>query len=164
MENAMRVEQLMTRNIHTCGPDDSLNRATQVMWEHDCGCVPVVDSERQLIGIVTDRDVAMAAYTQGRSIAHIRVGDIMAKRMHTCGQDEDISVAQDRMRKYQLRRLPITDATGYLVGLISLNDLALEASREGGPGRHPLRSAEVGETLAEVSKHRGADQLVVAAE
>jgi CBS-domain-containing membrane protein len=159
----MRIEQIMTRNIHTCTENDTLNRATQLMWEHDCGCVPVVDSDKKLLGMVTDRDVAMAAYIQGKRISDIRVGDIMSKRVHTCGQDEDTAVAQARMREHQLRRLPVTDSTGYLVGLLSLNDLALEALRER-PGRHALRLSEVAETLAKVCKPRGSDQLVAAAE
>jgi CBS domain-containing protein len=160
----MRVEQVMTRNIHTCGEDDTLNRATQLMWEHDCGCIPVVDPEKKLLGIITDRDIAMAAYIQGKRISEIRVGDVMARRVHTCGQDEDTAVAQARMRQYQLRRLPVTDSTGYLIGLLSLNDLALEALRERGPVRNSLELSDVAETLANICKHRGADQLAVAAE
>ena len=128
----------------------------------------ITTDQRGMVGSMNHVAEALTGWTEveaaGRPLAEIRVGDVMAKHVHTCGQDEDITVAQKRMRKYQLRRLPITDATGYVVGLLSLNDLALEASRERGPGRHPLRAAEVAETLAEVSRHRGADQLVAAAE
>lgn len=160
----MQVEQIMTRNIRTCAESDTLNRATQLMWEHDCGCIPVVNSENKLVGIITDRDVAMAAYIQGKRIAEIRVGDVMAKHLRTCGQDEDASIAQARMRKHQLRRLPVTDSTGCLVGLLSLNDLALEAQRERRPGRNGPRLFDVAETLAQICRQRDVEAMSVAAE
>jgi CBS domain-containing protein len=161
----MRVEQLMSRNIHTCDAGEGLNRVAQLMWEHDCGCIPIVDADGRLIGVVTDRDVAMAAYTQGKPLAEIAVGDVMTKQVHTCHPEQDVSIAQRCMRDNQLRRLPITDSTGRLIGLLSLNDLALEASRERGPGLRPqVRAADIAETLAVISRHRGASQIVLAAE
>ena len=158
----MRVEQLMTRIVHSCGPDDTLNRAAHLMWEHDCGCTPVVDAENHLVGIVTDRDIAMAAYTQGKRFEEIRIGNVMSRKTHTCGQTETLAIAEGRMRENQVRRLPVTDATGFLVGLISMNDLALEAKREQG-ARHPsIKASDVAETLASICRHRGHDQLMAA--
>ena len=161
----MRVEQLMSRNIHTCDIEADLSRVAQLMWEHDCGCIPIVDADDTLIGVITDRDVAMAAYMQGKPLAQICAADVMAKPVHTCRPDEDVSVAQKRMRDHQLRRLPITDSNGSLIGVLSLNDLALEASRERGPGVRPqVRAVDIAETLAVISRHRGASQIVLAAE
>ena len=159
----MRVEQLMARIVHMCAPDQSLNDAAQLMWDHDLGCVPVVDPENKVVGMITDRDIAMAAYTQGRTLSAIKVGDVMSRRVHTCGPSEDIDVAQERMRSHQLRRLAVTDATGVLVGLISLNNLALEAAREQRLRRAPLRLDSVALTLAKISEHRGFDQIVASA-
>jgi len=65
----MKVEQIMTRIVHTCSENDTLNRAAQLMWENDCGCVPVIhggNGSGAVVGVVTDRDVCMGAYTQGR--------------------------------------------------------------------------------------------------
>src|SRR5690606_28351921 len=73
---AMQVRELMTRDVQVCGPRDDLNRAAQIMWDHDCGVVPVVDSERRPIGMVTDRDVCMAAYTQGKPLSAIRAEEV----------------------------------------------------------------------------------------
>lgn len=161
----MRVEQLMSRNIHTCDAEADLSRVAQLMWEHDCGCIPIVAAGDELIGVITDRDVAMAAYTQGRPLAQIRVREVMAKPVHTCRPEDDVSIAQKCMRDHQLRRLPITDSTGSLIGLLSLNDLALQASRERGPGLRPqVRAIDIAETLAVISRHRGASQIVIAAE
>ena len=158
----MRIEQLMTRVVHVCRPDQSLNDAAQLMWDHDLGCVPVVDPENKVIGMITDRDIAMAAYTQGRSLPAIQVEDVMSRRVRTCGPSEDIDVAQERMRNYQLRRLAVTDATGVLVGVISLNDLALEGAREHRLRRAPVRLESVAVTLARISEHRGFEQIVAA--
>ena len=69
----MKVEQVMNRNVKTCRSSDSLDRAAQLMWENDCGCVPIVDDEGRGVGMVTDRDVCMAAYTQGGPLTHLRV-------------------------------------------------------------------------------------------
>jgi CBS domain-containing protein len=161
----MRVEQLMSRNLYTCDAGDVLTRVAQLMWEHDCGCVPIVDADNKLVGVITDRDVAMAAYTQGKPLAEIRVGDVMTKQVQTCRPEDDVALAQKSMRDHQLRRLPVTDSTGSLLGLLSLNDLALQASRERGPGvRSQVRATDVAETLAVIAKRRGASQIVTAAE
>lgn len=158
----MRAEQLMTRIVHACGPDDRLNEAAQIMWERDLGCVPVVDSDRKVVGMLTDRDISMAAYTQGRLLSEIRVGDVMSRRIHVCGPDEELELVEERMRAFRVRRLPVTDGKGTLLGLISLNDLALEAAREANAGRAHIRFDGVGLTLATICQHRGAKPVVSA--
>ncbi|MCI0617634.1 CBS domain-containing protein, partial [bacterium] len=67
----MKVEQLMTGNVHVCHPQDTLSTAAEKMWTYDIGCLPVMDDSEQPIGMITDRDICMAAYTQGRSLAEI---------------------------------------------------------------------------------------------
>lgn len=158
----MRVEQIMSREVASCLAEDTLNRAAQLMWEHDCGCVPVVGSDNTLIGILTDRDITMAAYTQGRPLTQLLVSDVMSRDVQRCSPDDALASVETRMRAAQVRRLPVVDAEGVLVGIVSLNDLALEASKERGT-RHPeLTPAEVARTLAEISKHRPGEALVVA--
>ena len=150
----MRVDELMIRHVYTCSPDDSLEQAARQMWDHDCGCVPVVDSENRVIGMITDRDIAMSAYLQGKVLAQIPVEAVMAKCVHSCRASESIESAQERMRNYQLRRLPVTDSLGFLIGMISINDLVLEAARSQATRRPQLRVVDVAETLARVSVHR----------
>jgi CBS-domain-containing membrane protein len=78
----MRVEQLMTRDVKVCRAEDTLSRAAQLMWEHDCGCVPVIgtNGDGRLVGIITDRDIAMAAYTQGWPQSAIPVSTAMENK------------------------------------------------------------------------------------
>lgn len=150
----MKIEQLMTRGVHTCQPQDSLNRPAQLMWECDVGCIPVVDGDNHVVGVITDRDIAMATYLQGRPPNAIALESVMAKKVHVCRSDEDVSIAEQRMQKHRVRRLPVTDAKGLLVGLISLNDIAIEAARKKGSRKPDVALDDVALTLAEVCQHR----------
>jgi CBS-domain-containing membrane protein len=151
----MLVENLMTREVRTCRAEDTLDAATRIFWEADCGCAPVVDCDGRVVGIVTDRDVAIAAYTQHRPLADIPVSVAMSRQVYSCGPQDTVASAEKVMRSAQVRRLPVVDAEGLLVGLISLNDIALEAARERSTRRQKeVSDAEVGETLASICAHR----------
>jgi len=126
----MKVDQVMTSDAVYCRAGESLARAAQLMWDRDCGCVPVVDHEKRVIGMVTDRDVCMAALHRGRPLHELVVSDAMATVPVTVGPEETVVVAQDVMRRARVRRLPVTDVTGKLVGVLSLHDLARAATTE----------------------------------
>ncbi len=143
----MIVERIMTRELACCGPNDTLERAAQLMWDHDCGILPVIDGGR-LVGVVTDRDACMAAYTKGQPLASIRTGDVMSRHVRTCRPDDELSTVEQRMRLYRVRRMPVVEGER-VVGMVSLNDLALAADR--GHGKHGFPSAEdVVHTLAAI--------------
>ena len=125
------------------------------MWERDCGCVPVVDRDNAVVGMLTDRDICMGAYTQGRSLHLIRVQDVMASPVVSCASDDDLATAEKLMRENRVRRLAVCDANGKLAGVISLSDIALEAERERLAGAARLiRSTEVAEILGAVCQPR----------
>ena len=100
----MKIENLMSRHVHTCTPADTLNAAANVMWEQDCGAVPVVDAAGRPVGLVTDRDVCMAAFFHGARLADLPVGEVMAKQLHTVRASAPIHDALELMRERQLRR------------------------------------------------------------
>lgn len=125
----MDVKRLMKHQVRTCRPDDVLNTAAQVMWEEACGSVPVVDADFRPVGFLTDRDICMAAYTQGRPLGEIRVETAMARSLVCCGSEDDLTRAAQLMRDNCLRRLPVVDDRGVLVGLLSLDDVACESKR-----------------------------------
>jgi CBS domain-containing protein len=125
----MRVGQLMSRPPITCGVDESLNSAARLMWEHDCGAIPVVDGDGKVVGIVTDRDVCMAAYTTGEKLHAIPVTTAMAKQVFCCRPDDALAAAEAVMSEQQIRRLPVVDAENRPLGMLSLNDLAQDAGR-----------------------------------
>ncbi len=161
----MKVEQLMTRAVKSCAETDSLNRAAQLMWEADCGCIPVISAngDGSLVGIVTDRDVAMAAYTQGKQLWAIPVSSAMSRDVIVCRADNGINQAEALMRDNRIRRLPVVDKNGRLVGILSLNDIAREARREAASGRRVEVAEEaVTETLAMICEPRGSREMSIA--
>jgi len=128
----MRVSNLMSRNVHACQAVDTLNRVAQILWEHDIGCVPILDNERRVIGIVTDRDVAMAAYTQGKPLGQIQVSTCMSRRVQSVREDDRIQIAASKMREHRVRRLAVVDEHGKLTGMLSLSDLSRRMWPRGG--------------------------------
>jgi CBS domain-containing protein len=152
----MRIDQLMTKEVATCGPDDALNQAARIMWERDCGFVPIVESaeSRRVVGVVTDRDTCMAAYTRGQPLPEIRVGDVMSTRIRTCKPADDLAAAEETMREAQVHRLPVVDDADQLLGVISLADISREAARQTGSKRQEVTPAEIGETVAKIRQPR----------
>ena len=152
----MRVEELMRKDARACGPDDSMNEAARIMWESDCGFVPVVEAgaPSRLVGVITDRDVCMAAYTRGRSLADMCVRDAMSSNVRTCAPADSLAAAEAEMRSAHVRRLPVVDAAGQLLGVLSLADLARGYARMRASGRKGLTAAELGEALAEICEPR----------
>jgi CBS-domain-containing membrane protein len=144
----MMVREMMSFPVRTCLLQDSLERAAQMLWEHDCGVLPVIDSEGHIGALITDRDICMAAYTRGQRLADLRVADSMSRSIVTCRSDEDVTVAAQLMVENCVRRLPIVDADGKLCGLLSLNDLAVGAAKNPALGREALR------VLGAVCSHR----------
>jgi CBS domain-containing protein len=125
----MKVEQIMNRSPKVCHPQDSLSRGAQIMWEEPCGAVPVVDDDRKPVGFLTDRDICMAAYTQGKPLNELRVEIAMARKVVSCTVEDDLGCAAGLMRQNRTRRLAVIDKDGASVGLLSLDDLACEAAR-----------------------------------
>jgi CBS domain-containing protein len=159
----MKVENVMKQPAQTCRAEDALNRAAQLMWEHDCGCVPIVQDDGCVVGMLTDRDICMAAYTRGAPLTALRVQDAMSGTICACHPQDTVADAERIMRANQVHRLPVIDAGGRLVGILSLNDLAQEAVREAAKRRRDVSLAEIGETLGIVCKPRRAAAIAAAA-
>src|ERR1039457_4424774 len=119
----MKGGDLMTKKVKACHQHDSLNRAAQLMWENDCGAVPVVDSDSKVIGMLTDRDICMAAYTQGVALVEASVGTVMSRNVCACNPSDNISAVAEQMRERQIRRLPVIDKAQRLVGILSISDI-----------------------------------------
>ena len=124
----MKIQDLMTAEVRTCRPSDTLSQAAQVMWESDLGCLPVVDEDARLIGMVTDRDLAMAAHFRGAPLWAVSVADAMAKTVYTCGPGDKLRQAARLMSQHQLRRLPVVDRDGRLIGMVGISSLAHAAT------------------------------------
>jgi CBS domain-containing protein len=138
------VADLMSRRVWTCHRDDTLERAAQLMWEHGCGVVPVVDDRGNVVGMVTDRDVCMAAYTQGLPLSRIPVHVAASHHVFAVRPDEAIAEACASMRQHRVRRLAVVDVGGNLVGILSLADIARHA--------WAVDREQVAEVLTDVSR------------
>jgi CBS domain-containing protein len=123
----MNVNELMSREPRSVRTVDRLDAVARVLWEQDCGVVPVVDAANVVVGVITDRDLCMASYTQGRPLTEIAVGSAMARSVKTCRADDPIGNALATMQQHQVHRLPVVDARGALVGVLSTNDVVRAA-------------------------------------
>ena len=157
----MKIAEIMRADVEVCAVGDNLAAAATRMWDADIGCLPVVDDAGHAIGMVTDRDVCMAALTRGEPLHNIPVAIAMSKEVRACPPDATLAQAEQIMRAGQIRRLPVVDAEGALVGIVSLADLArLAAPEDGASGRkkRDLSADEVTGTLAAICSTRGDGQ------
>jgi len=146
----MRIEQLMAKSPKSCQPGDTLSEAARMMSNHDCGCLPVTagDASRRVVGMITDRDICMAAQLHGKPLRKIRVAEAMTKDVRACNPGDALREAEAIMREAHVRRLPVVDEADQLLGLLSLTDLAREAARQHWWKRQDITEGEVGEVLA----------------
>lgn len=152
----MKVSDVMTRAVRSCSSNDDLQRCAQIMWDNDCGVVPVVDGDERVVGIVTDRDICMAAYTQGRPLWQIPVSSAMAKQVHGVHENDPLAVVEALMRRVHVRRLPVLDGEGRLKGILSVNDLARHAHPLVGHKSNGLSSDGIVQTLAAICESQRA--------
>jgi len=132
----MKVRDLMTKTVASCHSETNLAAAGALMWETDCGVLPVVDERRRVTGVLTDRDVCIALTTSDRMPSSMKVGDVVPSRVFVCGQDDDVQAALKIMQKERIHRLPVVNKMGTLEGVPSMNDIVLRAERVTGR-RHP---------------------------
>jgi CBS domain-containing protein len=126
-----QVCDVMTRDVRVVSPKDSMQRAAQCMDELNIGVVPVCDGEK-LLGVVTDRDIAVRGVAAGKSPERTPVTEVMSEHVRWCYEDQPIDEVLDEMSDTQIRRMPVVDRDKHLVGIVSLGDLAAR----GGDGTH----------------------------
>ncbi len=149
----MKVKEIMTESPTACTLTDNLAEAARLMWETDCGIVPVVAEGGKVVGLITDRDICMAAMTKGRNESNIAVEDAISGKVFACGPDDDIHSALNIMRENKVRRLPVVAADGKLQGILSMNDVVLKAA-EAGDKKAELSYGDVVNTYKSICKHR----------
>lgn len=142
----MKVREMMTLDVKACRPETSLAEAVTLMWEQDCGVLPVVKSDGKVSGMITDRDICVAIATRGQTADRIAVSDLTGGRASTCAPDDDARVALLTMKSQRVRRLPVVDAEGRLQGILSLNDVVNHAGA--------ALSTEIVSTMASIGAHR----------
>ncbi len=150
----MKVKDVMTREVQSCGADTNLAEAAKMMWDSDCGVLPVLDREGKVIGIITDRDICMAVATKHKSAAEIAVWETISGKVYGCALYDDIKDALKTMEREQVRRLPVVNGDGLLQGILCMNDIVLHAEEAKGKKLPDLSYEDVMRTLKSICAHR----------
>ena len=140
----MQARDIMTKDPACCTPSASVQEVALLMKHNDCGCIPIVDESRRLVGVVTDRDIAVRAIADGMD-ANTMVGKFMTTDPASCSPESDLQEIEQIMGERQVRRVPITDEDGCCVGIVSQADLALAEDRG-------VTDSEVGKVLERISE------------
>jgi CBS domain-containing protein len=140
----MKVKHVMTKDPTCCVPSDTAQRAAKIMRDEDVGVVPVIENEqsREVVGIVTDRDLCMNVVAEGRDPRTTQVHECMTMTVVSCSPQDSVEKATELMRENQIRRIPVVDEQHRLVGIVAMADIV---------GRANLRTTETHETLKTVS-------------
>lgn len=124
----MKVNELMKADVQTCHSDTNLTEVAMLMWNYDCGVIPIVDDAGMPTGMITDRDIAMGSAFDGKPLRDIPTHQVTNHRpLLTCTVDDDVETALSIMQSGQIHRLPVVDADGSLQGILSMDDLVLAA-------------------------------------
>jgi len=158
----MKVEDVITGNVKSCRPEANLSQVAALMWDYDFGAMPVVDDENRVMGIINDRDIAIAAATKGRLATEINVGEVVSGNVYACAFDENVNSALKSMRRERVRRLPVIGGAGKLAGILSINDIVLRAGDAKGKRAPEIPYEDVISTFKAVCEHSRASQAVVA--
>ena len=150
----MKVKDLMTATPCYCGPEANLGTATELMWNNNCGFLPVLSVEGQLIGVITDRDICIALVTRNCLASQLTVALVMSGKLYSCGPDDDIHTALQIMSEAKVRRLPVRAQNGNLVGVLSINDIVLRAEPLGFGQTPDLSRDDVVRTLRSIVRER----------
>ena len=126
----MLVKDIMRNNVETCRLDDNLESVALRMWNHDCGVIPVVNEEGEPIGMITDRDITMGCSINHKPQWELCASDVLNHRpLFSCDSEEEIDSLLEIMKQHQVRRVPVTDSHGKLLGIISLGDVVTLAKK-----------------------------------
>jgi len=155
----MNVQDLMTSTPRSIRGYENLGVAAAAMWEDDCGSLPVVDDANRVTAMITDRDICMALATRNRPASEIAVGEVVGRPPQTCAPNDPVGKAMEAMRIHQVRRLPVVDDYGRLLGIISINDLVI-AAEGASTSKGTIANDDVVATLKGICGH--ADLPVVA--
>ena len=127
----MKVKEIMTPNAKAIWLTESLSDAAQLMWENDCGALPIIKDGRKVIGMITDRDICMAVAIRDTNPSGVSVEEVMTGQVYSINPEDEVDLALKAMQEHKIRRLPVVNAEGELEGILSMNDVVLNAKRKG---------------------------------
>ena len=160
----MKVEDLMTRDVKTCHRGTNLAEIANILWESDCGALPVVDDDGKVVGIISDRDICFAVATKGRLASEVAAGEITSGRpIFTCTSKDSIQDALATMQQQQVRRIPVVNRENRIEGILSISDVVLAAQKEGRGYQEGVSNNEAITTLKAICERRNTEANAAAA-
>jgi CBS domain-containing protein len=152
----MKIQDVMISNVKFCSPDMNLATVTEILWKAGCGTLPVVENGR-VVGMITDRDIAIALGTRNARASETIVRDVSLPKLFSTTAEEDVQVGLRTMGAQKVRRLPVVDSTGALEGIVCLDDIVLFAEERGA-----LSYSDVVSTLKAICEHTSEIHAVAA--
>ncbi|HEY9501920.1 MAG TPA: CBS domain-containing protein [Pyrinomonadaceae bacterium] len=146
----MKVKELMTPNAEAIWLTESLSDAAKLMWENDCGVLPVIKDGRKVIGMITDRDICMAVAMRDTKPSCVSVEEVMTGQVYSVNPEDHIDRALQAMKDHKIRRLPVVNPQGELEGILSMNDIMLKAN---GATADSLKYKDVVKTYQAICQH-----------
>jgi CBS domain-containing protein len=143
----MKVAEVMTRNVQSCTPETNLAAAAMQMWNGDCGALPVVDDNDRVLGMITDRDICIAAATNHQDIAYIKVGEVTTGEIQSCAPETSLRDALRIFEQARVRRLPVVDEDKKLQGILSMSDIVLFAGESRDKKATDVSAADLAHTF-----------------
>ena len=151
----MKVKAVMMRDVQVCVPEDNLAAAAMIMWRNDCGIVPVMREDCEVLGVITDRDICMAVATKDKAASQITVGEVYSGKLYVCNSHDNVHDALKTMKTEKVRRLPVISTNGTLEGMLSMNDVVRVAEPGNGRDGAEVSYEDVVKTLQAISEPRG---------
>ncbi len=126
----MKVKKLMKTNVGYCNFADDLTKAAEIMRSKDCGAVPIVDDEKKLVGIITDRDICLAVAEFDKKPSEIKISEVVKGIIFTCSADDDLKTVLKKMKRVKVKRLPVVDKNKKIVGILSITDFLNSSKKD----------------------------------
>ncbi len=123
----MKVADIMVRTAASCNADMNLGEAVEIMWNRDCGILPIVNAQSKVTGVITDRDISIALGTRNRLPGEIAVKEVASPKLHSCKPEDEVHSALQTMARAKVRRLPVINTAGGLEDILSMDDVVSHA-------------------------------------
>jgi CBS domain-containing protein len=153
----MQVKELMTSDVMFCGPNATLADVATAMWDKDCGAIPVVNQDKRVVGIITDRDICIAVVMRNRLASGIVASELIGGLVRVCSPEDSVETALEIMEHAQLRRLPVVGKDGTLCGIFSISDAIRQTGKDEKKNKHISRKSILN-TLRSICESRATEQ------
>ena len=142
----MKVQDVMTRNVATCRPNSTLAEAAGLMWQHDCGVIPIIDDQKKVVGVITDRDICMAVALNNRLASEVAVTEVSSGKVFAGSPQSDVDELLATMKNKKILRVPVVESDGRIVGIVSFSDLVQHSEEARGLKKPEISYEQVVDT------------------